>query len=176
MKNTLHLKRVRDKYPKREASMGIDEILSKLIKLVDIKIEFKPKGDQVGVVNVKNVETNQTVNYHFHISDPEAARVLGEGISGKLSELETRAKEEVIRKLESLGPAIDLLSTSTQTEVASAALATAAAKEVFGSTGVFTLPMPKMRGSIHSVMMCSGCSNFVDIESNYCPNCGKKLK
>jgi len=156
--------------------MGIDEILSKLIKLVDIKAEFKPEGEQVGVVNVKNVETNQTVNYHFHISDPEAARALGGGISGKLPELETLAKEGAKRKLESIESVIDLLPASSQTEIASAAVGVAAAEEVFGTTGVFSLPVPKLQGTSHSVIMCKGCGTFVDIEGNYCSKCGTKLK
>lgn len=155
--------------------MGIDEILSKL-KLVDIKAEFNPEGEQVGVVNVKNVETNQTVNYHFHLSDPETARALGEGISGKLAELETRAKEGAKSKLESIEPVINFLPPSSQSEVASAAVGVAAAEEVFGTTGVFTLPVPKLQGTSHTIIMCKGCGTFVDIEGNYCPKCGTKLK
>ena len=154
--------------------MGIDEILSKL-KLVDIKAEFKPEGEQVGIVNVKNVEANQTVNYHFHLSDPETARALGEAISGKLAELETRAKEGAKSKLESIERVIDFLPASSQTEVASAAVGVAAAEEVFG-TGIFTVPVPKMQSTSRTVIMCNGCGTFVDIESNSCPKCGTKLE
>lgn len=158
----------------RESSMGIDELLSKL-KLVDIKAEFKPEGEQVGIVNVKNVEANQTVNYHFHVSDPETARALGEGITGKLAELEMRAKEGARHRLESIEPVIDFLPASSQTDVASAAVGLAAAEEVFG-TGRITLPVPKVRGTAHTVVMCKGCGTSVDIESNYCSKCGEKLR
>jgi hypothetical protein len=155
--------------------MGIiDEILSKL-KLVDIKVEFKPEGEQVGVVNVKNVETNQTVNYHFHLSNPETARALGEGISGKLTELEIGAKADAKRKLESIEPPIDLLSASSQTEVTSAAVGIAAAEEVFG-TVMMTLPVLKVQATGRTnVIMCRGCETFVDMEDKYCSKCGTKL-
>lgn len=155
--------------------MGIDEILSKLIKLVDIKVELEPEGEQVGVVNVKNVETNQTVNYHFHISDPKTARALGEGISEKLPELETRAKESAKRKLESIESVIDLLPASSQTVVASAAVSVAVAEEVWG-TGRITMPVPKGQGYGREVIMCSKCGSFVNVEDNYCPKCGTKVK
>jgi hypothetical protein len=154
--------------------MGIDEILSKL-KLVDVKAEFKPEGEQVGVVNVKNVEANQTANYHFHLSDPETARALGEGISGKLPEVEARAKESAKHKLESIESVIDALPVSSQTEVASAAVSVAAAEEVFG-TVTMKLPVPKIRMTGYQSIMCSRCGKSVAIESNYCPNCGRKLK
>lgn len=155
--------------------MGLDELLSKL-KLVDIKAEFKPEGEQVGIVNVKNIEANQTVNYHFHVPDPETARAIVEGISGKLAELETRAKEGAKRKLESIEPPIDLLPASSQTEIASAAVGVAAAEEVFGTVMV-TLPVPKVQATGRTnVIMCRGCETFVDIEDNYCSKCGMKLR
>jgi rubrerythrin len=153
--------------------MGIEEALSKL-KLVDIKAEFKPEGEQVGIVNVKNVEANQTVNYHFHLSDPDTARALGEGILGKLPEVEARAKESAKRKLEPIESVIDVLPTSSQTEVASAAVGIAVAEEVW--TGMFTVPVPKMQGTSRTVIMCKGCGMSVDIEHNYCPKCGTKLR
>lgn len=98
--------------------MGIvDEILSKL-KLVEIKAEFKPEGEQVGIVNIKNVETNQTINLHFHVPDPETARALGESISGKLPELEMQAKKDTKRELERdpIRTVVNSLSPSTQEE------------------------------------------------------------
>jgi hypothetical protein len=147
--------------------MGIiDEILSKL-KLVDIKAEFKPEGEQVGIVNVKNVESNQTVNYHFHLSDTETARALGEGISGKLTELEIRAKEDAKRKLESIEPIISVLPGSSQTMVTSAAVSVAAAERVFG-TGAITMHTKIPGTDDTNWITCKGLGEFVDFENNYC--------
>lgn len=159
--------------------MGIDweGILSKL-KLIDVKMELTPQGDQIGVINLQNETNKTTQNINVNLPNPEAARAFGEGIGKgfRKTELEARAKEDAKRKLEPIEPIMGFLPESTQTEIASGAIGLSAVEAITGSVRL-TMPLLKVQltGRTNPVN-CKGCGIFVNIEDNYCHKCGAKLR
>lgn len=97
--------------------MDLDSIL-KFLHL-EPKIEIDAKGNQTGIVNVRNENTgNISGGIHVHLSaDPETARAFAKELISP--EIEKKAKEETRRELtrEPFRTLINTLSPSTQEEV-----------------------------------------------------------
>jgi Fe2+ or Zn2+ uptake regulation protein len=73
-----------------------------------------------------------------------------------------------------LRPLLDNLMNTLTPSTASKA-ASSIVDTVVSSTGMSTIPVPKVHGTGHSVIMCKECGAFVDVEGNYCSKCGTKL-
>jgi hypothetical protein len=97
----------------KEDKMGfIKEILGEIIK-----IDFKPKADQMGIFNVKT--TKNTFHGPLIFTTPEAARAFGEAIA---SGNQTKIVENAEKLLAANSTMLKVLSESTAMQVANATL------------------------------------------------------